>query len=223
ISNIGVLYDWPAAYTPNSGPQDAFVNVQLQPERNSTAQDYVAKLRQDLPSRFPGVEFAFDTGGLLTAALNFGLPSPVNVQVEGNDLHTSMSVAQRIKSLIEDTPGATDVRIQQRLDYPQIDMDVDRVKAATLGLTQQDVVKNTVSALNSSVNFDPAFWIDDKTGNHYFLGVQYPEDRIESKETLEDIPISGQDQKSASLLRNIAKFKRSAGTLEVEHLNIVRV
>ena len=223
ISNIGVLYDWPAAYTPNSGPQDAFINVQLQAERVNTAQAYVAKLRDDLPSRFPGVEFSFDTGGLLTAALNFGLPSPINIQVEGNDLHTSMSIAQQIKSLIESVPGATDVRIQQRLDYPQIDLDVDRVKAATLGLTQQDVVKNTVSALNSSVNFDPAFWIDDKTGNHYFLGVQYPENRIESKETLENIPITGPDQRNASLLRNIAHFKRSTGTLEVEHLNIVRV
>ncbi len=89
ISNIGVLYDWPAAYTPNSGPQDAFINVQLTPERTQSAQSYVAKLRRDLPERFPGIEFSYDTGGLLTAALNFGLPSPINIQVEGNDLRVS--------------------------------------------------------------------------------------------------------------------------------------
>ena len=181
ISNIGVLYDWPAAYTPNSGPQDAFVNVQLTPERSQTAQACVAQLRPKLEQRFPGIEFSFDTGGILTAALNFGLPSPINIQVEGNDLQVSYAIAEKIKSIANAVPGATDVRIQQRLDYPQIDLNVDRVKAAYLGLTQQDVVKNAVSALNSSINFDPAFWIDDKTGNHYFLGVQYPEERIESK------------------------------------------
>lgn len=224
ISNIGVLYDWPAAYTPNSGPQDAFINVQLTPERTKSAQTYVAALRKDLPDRFPGIEFMYDTGGLLTAALNFGLPSPINIQVEGNDLRVSSQIAGEIKSLVERIPGSTDVRIQQRLDYPQIDIQVDRVKAAYLGLTQQDVVKNAVSALNSSINFDPAFWIDDKTGNHYFVGVQYPEDRIDSKETLENIPITGSNHNGhPTLLRNIAEFKRSAGPLEVNHVNIVRV
>jgi len=85
------------------------------------------------------------------------------------------------------------------------------------------VVKNAVSALNSSINFYPAFWIDDKTCNHYFVGVQYPEDRITSKETLEDIPITGQDQKTSALLRNLAEFKRTTGPLQINHLNITRV
>ncbi len=223
ISNIGVLNDWPAAYTPNSGPQDAFINVQLAAQRSQSAQEIVEKLRRDLQNRFPGVEFTFDAGGLLTAALNFGLPSPINIQIEGNDFSVSSQIAQKIKSIVAGIPGAADVRVQQRLDYPQLEMNVDRVKAASLGLTQQDVVKNTVSALNSSVNFDPAFWLDDKTGNHYFLGVQYPEDQIDSKATLENIPITGQDQKNPVLLQNVADFTRSTGVLEVNHVNIVRV
>lgn len=223
ISNLGVLNDWPAAYTPNSGAQDAFINVQLSQERTASAQSYVEKLRTDLHERFPGIEFAYDTGGLLTAALNFGLPSPINIQVEGNDLRTSRDIAEKIKSLVETVPGTADVRIQQRLDYPQLDINVDRVKVAYVGLTQQDVVKNATSALNSSISFDPAFWIDDKNGNHYFLGVQYPEDQIKSKETLEDIPVTGQEQNKPVLLRNIADFKRSTGALETNHVNIVRV
>jgi multidrug efflux pump subunit AcrB len=223
ISNIGVLYDWPAAYTPNSGPQDAFINVQLTQDRGRSAQEYAARLRQDLPGRFPGFQFAYDTGGLLSAALNFGLPSPINIQIEGNDLKTSVQIAERVQAMVQEVPGTVDARIQQRLDYPQIDIDVDRVKAAYLGLTEQDVVKNAVSALNSSVNFDPAFWIDDKTGNHYFVGVQYPENRISSKETLENIPITGADQQRPSLLGNIARFDRTTAPLEVEHVNIVRV
>ena len=223
ISNLGVLNDWPAAYTPNSGAQDAFINVQLSPERTAGAQSYVVKLRADLPERFPGIEFAYDTGGLLTAALNFGLPSPINIQVEGNDLRTSLGIAEKIKSVVETVPGTVDVRIQQRLDYPQLDVTVDRVKAAYVGLTQQDVLKNATSALNSSISFDPAFWIDDKNGNHYFLGVQYPEDQIKSRETLENIPVTGQGQDTPILLRNIADFKRSTGALETNHVNIVRV
>lgn len=223
ISNIGVLNDWPAAYTPNSGPQDAFINVQLTPERNRSAQQYVATLRRELPGRFPGMEFAYDTGGLLTAALNFGLPSPINIQVEGNDLHAGHEIAERIKTLVTTVPGTVDVRIQQRLDYPQLDVAVNRVKAAFLGLTQQDVVKNTSSALNSSIGFDPAFWVDGRNGNHYFLGVQYPEDQIRSRESLDNIPITGSDPRSPTLLQNIADFKRSATTLEAEHVNIVRV
>jgi multidrug efflux pump subunit AcrB len=223
ISNMGVLNDWPAAYTPNSGAQDAFIQVQLSPERTKSAQGYVEKLRATLAERFPGIEFTYYTGGLLTAALNFGLPSPINIQVEGNDLRQSAEIAEKIKTLVKAVPGATDVRIQQRLDYPQIDVEVDRVKAAYLGLTQQDVVRNTTSALNSSISFDPAFWIDDKNGNHYFLGVQYPEEQIKSKETLENIPITGADQKSPILLGNIAAFTRSTGALETNHVNIVRV
>ncbi len=172
ISNIGVLYDWPAAYTPNSGPMDAFVNLQFTPERSKTAQEYAALLRTTLRERFPGLEIAFDTGGLMTAALNFGLPAPIDIQVEGNRLEVAHEIALEIQRLVERVPGAVDVRIQQKLDYPQIELEVDRIKAAHLGLSQTDVVKNVVTTVNSSINFDPAFWIDHENGNHYFLGAQ---------------------------------------------------
>src|SRR5260370_35252743 len=86
--------------------------------------------------------------------------------------------------------GTADVRIQQKLDYPAFQINVDRVKAAYLGLTQEDAVKNIVTALNSSVNFLPSFWIDERNGNHYFLGAQYPEDEIQDKATLENSPMT---------------------------------
>lgn len=169
ISNIGVLYDWPAAYTPNSGPHDAFIHIQLAEDRKRTAPEYAELLRRELPAAFPGTEFSFNTSGMLTAALNFGLPSPINVQVEGNDLHVAYGLAEQIRDYIRSIPGAADVRIQQRLDYPQIGVDVDRIKAAHLGLTQENIVKNIVTALNSSINFKPFFWIDHRNGNHYFI------------------------------------------------------
>jgi multidrug efflux pump subunit AcrB len=223
ISNIGVLYDWPAAYTPNSGPMDAFVNLQFSEDRRRTAQAYARALRRRLHERFPGIEFAFDTGGLITAALNFGLPSPINIQVEGNRLDVADALARQIKGLVEQVPGSVDVRIQQKIDYPQIEVHVDRVKAAHLGLTQENVVKNIVTTLNSSINFDPAFWIDHRNGNHYFIGAQYREGDIASIETLRDIPITSPLQPAPVSLRTIATFSRNTAPAEINHLNITRV
>jgi CzcA family heavy metal efflux pump len=223
ISNVGVLYDWPAAYTPNSGPMDAFVNLQLTPGRSKTAQEYAALLRKTLRERFPGLELAFDTGELMTAALNFGLPAPINIQVEGNRLEVAHGIALEIQRIVERVPGAVDVRIQQKLDYPQIELEVDRIKAAHLGLSQTDVVKNVVTTLNSSINFDPAFWIDHQNGNHYFIGAQYREEDIRSLETLMNVPITSRSQPEPVLLRNIASFGRATAPAEVNHLNITRV
>ncbi len=95
ISNIGVLMDWPAAYTPNTGPMDAFLLVQLKGRRGAPDTfEVVARLREELSERFPGVELAFDTGGMLTAALNMGEPAPIHLQVQGSDLHTLNRIAQ---------------------------------------------------------------------------------------------------------------------------------
>ena len=242
IANVGVLLDWPAAYTPNAGPQDAFIEVQLTDDRSLTAQEYAAVLRERLPEAVPEGKFSFHTGGLVTAALNFGLPSPINIQVFGNDLHAAHDIAEKIRQVVSTIPGTADVRIQQRLDYPAIKVNVDRMRAAQLGLTSKDVVQNIVTSLNSSVNFDPAFWVDYSNGNHYFLGAQYYEDQIESLKTLENIPItpansvvqennghrqggvsSGGSQRQPVLLRNLATFERTTAPTEINHVNISRV
>jgi len=223
ISNIGVLMDWPAAYTPNTGPMDAFVLVQLKGKSGMPSTfDYVETLREKLNRKFPGVDFAFDTGGMMTAALNSGLPSPINIRIEGFNFFTAEEIAMHVKRIASSVPGTTDVRIAQRVDYPQIDIQVDRVKAAQLGLTQEDVVKNVVTTINSSINFDPVFWIDPKNGNHYFFGAQYAEDDIQSLETLKNIPITGKKSVMPVALRNIAKFGRKTGPAVVHHVNIKR-
>ena len=129
IGNIGVLYDWPAAYTPNTGPMDAFLLVQLKGDRRHTAQQHAAALRQVLPDRFPGIDFAFDTGGMLTAALNLGTPSPIDIKVQGTDLKVIHEIARAIAREVRDVPGAVDVRVAQPLDYPALKIEVDRTKA----------------------------------------------------------------------------------------------
>lgn len=223
VSNAGILYDWPAAYTPNSGPHDAFILVQLTEHRSKSSQEYAKILREKLNKKFPGVSFAFDTGGLLTAALNFGLPSPIDVQVEGNKLEVGQDIALQIKNEIEKISGTADVRIQQKLDYPQINIDIDRVKASDLGVTVEETVKSVIASVNSSVSFDPAFWIDEKTGNHYFLGVQYPEEIINSLDTVKDIPIGKPGSYEYSLLRNLVSFRRTNSPVEINHKNITRI
>src|SRR6266567_1754723 len=223
ISNIGILLDWPAAYTPNSGPQDAFILVQHAQHHARSTFSYVDELRKKLPEQFPGIEFNFDTGGMLTAALNGGLPSPINIQVEGNKLEVAHEIAEKIKRYAETVHGAVDARIQQRLDAPQINIAVDRVKAAQVGLTQEEIVKNIVTALNSSTNFAPSFWIDEKNGNHYFIGAQYRENDIKSINTVLDIPVTGKSQPMPVALRTVAKFSRGTAYSEINHLNITRV
>jgi multidrug efflux pump subunit AcrB len=223
ISNIGILLDWPAAYTPNSGPQDTFILVQLAEHHARSTFSYVDELCKKLPQQFPGIEFNFDTGGMLSAALNGGLPSPINIQVEGNKLEVAHEIAEKIKRFAETVRGAADVRIQQRLDAPQINIDIDRVKAAQVGLTQEEIIKNIVTALNSSTNFAPSFWIDEKNGNHYFIGAQYRENDIQSINTVLDIQITGKKQPVPVALRTVAKFSRGTAYSEINHLNITRV
>ncbi|MGH7151708.1 MAG: efflux RND transporter permease subunit [Planctomycetota bacterium] len=222
ITNIGVLMDWPAAYTPNSGPADAFVLLQLKPQRKRSAQALAERLRSKLAGEFPGVEFSFDTGGMLTSALNFGLPAPIQIQVQGSSLDTLYEIARAVAEEARSVRGAVDVRIGEPPQAPALQIDVDRTKAALLGLSQEDVVKNVVSTINSSVNFDPAFWIDPQSGNHYFLGVQYPEEEIRSFETLENIPITSPKTKRPVLLKNLATFRRTTTPAVVQHRNITR-
>ncbi len=223
ISNIGVLMDWPAAYTPNNGPMDAFILAQLKGKADHpNTFETVDTLRERLGREFPHVNFAFDTGGMMTAAMNFGLPSPIQVQVRGSDLKISEEIAKELYEIVLGVPGTTDVRIAQRMDYPQIGVETDRVKAAQLGITQEDVIKNVVTALNSSIGFDPAFWITP-SGGHYFIGAQYPESSIDSLETLRDIPISGPNSTQPTPLRNIASFYRSTGPAVINHHNITKV
>jgi CzcA family heavy metal efflux pump len=228
VTNTGVLYDWPAAYTPNAGPMDSFLNIQLATSHRTSAQAYVRRLRELLPQKFPNVSFSYDTGGLLSAALNNGLPSPIDIQVIGNSLETAHEVAQKVTNAVRQVPGTVDVRIQQKLDYPTLNVKVDRIKAAYLGLKEEDVVKNVVTVLNSSVSFLPGFWIDERNGNHYFLGAQYPEAIINDRSILENIPLTDPGPSSTAprqptLLRSVAAITQGSAPLEVEHRDIQRV
>jgi multidrug efflux pump subunit AcrB len=229
ISEIGVTSDWSAAYTPNAGPMDAIVRVQLEPERHESAQHYVHVLRTAFAKnrRFADLEFSFDSGGMIRGAMNEGKSTPINIRVTGKVLEKARAVAEEIRNAIVhgDKPkklapviGVVDTRIIQRLNYPEYVIEVDRTKAADLGLTQKDVMENVVAAFNSSIQFNKKnFWIDPKTHNQYFVGVQYPEGDIKSIETLLNVPITGSSQKVGVPLRNIVTLHPRNVPTEITH------
>ncbi len=223
ISNIGVLMDWPAAYTPNSGAMDSFMLVQTKSKPGKpNIFEYVQTLRETLTKKYPDVEFSFDTGGMLTAALNMGEPAPIHFQIQAPNLETGQDVAKIIEDAARSVAGATDVRTAQRIDYPILQINMDRELAARQGLTPDEVMKNLVSATNSSINFEPSFWIDKAKGNHYFFGVQYREEDLNSLETLLNIPVGG-DQYGPRRLGNVATIEQTTGPAVINHRNITRV
>lgn len=225
ISETGLTPNWSAAYTPNAGPMDAVVKVQLKPRRLRSAQEHVHLLRQGFAAdrQFSDLEFAFDAGGMIRSAMNEGKSSPLNIRITAKNMKKARKVAEKIMQNVKGISGVVDARIIQRLDYPQYILEVDQAKASALGLNQADVMKNVVSAFNSSVQFNKKnFWIDPKSSNQYFVGVQYPEEDISSIESLLDIPITGDGQKRPIPLRNVVKvpLPRVEVPAEINHTNL---
>ena len=223
VSEIGVTADWSAAYTQNAGPMDAMVKVQLAEHRGHSAQEYASKVRAAVSRepRFANLEFAFDTGGLIRGALNEGKSTPLNIRVTGKDLAKPAQIAAMIKDKVTQIVGVVDARILQRQNYPEFVVNVDRTKAADLGMTQEDVMRNVVASLNSSITFNKKnFWIDPKSHNQYFVGVAYPEKDITSLETMLDIPITGALEAEPVPLRTLATITRTTVPTEITHNNI---
>ncbi len=224
ITNIGVLNDWPAAYTPNSGPSDAFVSIQLTDDtsRRSVA-EIVEELRPRLLRDYPGIDFSFDTAGILTAAVNNGVPAPINVQIDGKKLEVARTLAEEIRGRISALEGVRDARIQQQLNTPSYKIEIDREKAYLLGLNAGDIVKNVVTNFRSSISFAKSFWLDPGNGNHYFVGAQYKQDDMDYRQALEETVINPGAGARPIQLKSVATIERDIAPSEVTHLNITRV
>jgi multidrug efflux pump subunit AcrB len=223
ISELGVTPDWSAAYTSNSGPMDSIVKVQLTHDRDMSAQECVHLLREGFRKdpHFSDLEFSFDAGGMIRGAMNEGKSTPINVRIAAKDLEKARQVAEAIQRDVVAIEGVVDCRIVQRLDYPEYIINVDRAKAADLGLNQSDVMKNVVAAFNSSIQFNKKnFWIDPVSHNQYFVGVQYPEGDIHSIDTLLDVPITSPVQNDPIPLRNIVSLERASVPAEITHTNL---
>ncbi len=223
ISEIGLTADWSSAYTPNSGPQDAILKVQLAHHRTRTAQEYVSLLRRGFAGdpRFYDLEFAFDSGGLVRGALNEGKSTPINIQLKGKKQEVLHEIAMALKDKVRRIDGVVDARVIQSLDAPELTVEVDRAKAAQLGLSQDYIMKNVIAATNSTIAYNKKnFWIDPKTTNQYFVGVQYAEGKIKSIEDLYNIPIIAPNQDRPIPLKEVATIKPTKVPTEIHHVDL---
>jgi len=173
VSNIGVVPDFSALYTTNAGAYTATVQVQLSPGHHLSSFEYMDRVQKRMASQFPEIRTFFSSGSMVDAILNMGMPAPIDVQVSSPDLHEIHGIAENLAAEIRQIHGVGQVYIPQDMNYPALRLDVDRVHAGELGLTQKAVVDNVITALNSNYMIAPNYWVDRKTGNDYYLTVQF--------------------------------------------------
>jgi multidrug efflux pump subunit AcrB len=200
---------------------DGEILVALKHHHRPTA-EYVARLREELPKRFPDCTFFFQPADITSQILNFGLPAPINVQVVGVDRVGNLEVAKKLQREIARIPGIVDVHIHQITDAPDLRLDVDRVKAGQLGLTQQDVTNTLLVSLSSTNQVAPNYWVNPDNRVNYVLAVQTPPHKIDSLETLLNTPvIKGQTQtQSPQLLSNLVTVRRATSETVLNHYNV---
>jgi multidrug efflux pump subunit AcrB len=225
VDNIGLPYS--PMNTMHStdgmiGAGDADITVSLDPKHHPTA-DYVRTLRKKLPQEFPGVTFYFLPADIITQILNFGLPSPIDVQIEGSDIDANRGVADQILNQLRRVPGIADPRIQQAFDYPSFNVDVDRTKAMQGGYTESDVAGSMLNSLSGSFQTSPMFFLNWGNGVEYNLVAQAPQYDIQSLQDLQGISLSGQKAVHPEILADVASIQRSHEMQVVNHYNIRRV
>ena len=226
VSNIGVVPDFSSLYTTNAGPYTATIQVALQDDHHKSSFFYMDRVQRELAQQYPDIRTFFSSGSMVDAVLNMGMPAPIDVQVSSPDLHQIYGVAQELASQIRSLPGVGEVYIPQDLNYPALRLDVDRVHAAELGLTQKDVVDNVITALNSNYMIAPNYWVDRKSGNDYYLTVQYFEKgrpAIHNFTDLTNIPIHAPNLREPTTLDAVVKLENVQTPTEVDHYQIQRV
>jgi len=206
VANIGVPQGWMVLYTPVVGPHQSFMLVSLKREHRIRTDDVVDRLRERLHQELPGLKYSFQTGGIVSDVLNYGLPAPIDIKVSGPNLNEVAETASRIREVVAKVPGTVDVAVRQGMEYPELHLRVDRAKSAYLGLNEQRIVTDVITGLSSNIQLNPGYWIDPKSNNAYFVVTQYPEQFLVKFEDFLNIPLVGTDVErsgtaSASLSR----------------------
>jgi HAE1 family hydrophobic/amphiphilic exporter-1 len=226
LSNIGVVNDISALYTANAGMYTAFIQVALNEDHETSSFEYMDRVKNQMAAKFPDVRTFFQSGSLQDAILNQGQPAPIDVQVNTSDLGLTYNTAQDLAERIRQLPGVGQIYIPQDMNYPSIRMDIDRVHAGELGLSQKDVVDNVITALNSNIMIAPNYWVDYKTGNDYFMSVQYAEHgqpAIHNLIDLKQIPLRAPNEKLPTTLDSVVKLVHLQSPTEIDHYQIQRV
>ncbi len=221
VDNLGLPYSGiNLAYSTSApvGPGDADIFVNLNQGHRPTA-GFVRTLRTRLAATYPSTTFAFLPADMISQILNFGLPSPIDVQIVGFNVPANRTFANNLLQKLHSVPGAVDLHIHQSGDYPQFNVDVDRTKAQLVGLTEQSVANNMLVSLSGSFQTAPSFWVDPKSGTQYQVATQTPQYRLASLNDLGNTPLSGGIGGSSQILSNVANIHRSVAPAVVSHYN----
>jgi CzcA family heavy metal efflux pump len=219
VSGINLTYDSSSPI----GTADADVLVTLTPKHAPTAR-YVQELRSQLNADFPGVTFAFLPADIISQIVNLGLPSPIDIQIVGNNVTANRSLAQQLLQNLHSVQGLVDARIQQPNDAPSINIDVDRTRAIQAGFQQHDIAQNLLIALSGSSQTSPNFWLNPKNGVAYPLATESPQYRIDSLQALQNIPLASGSATSSTtqgqILGSLSSMSRTAQDAVVSHYNV---
>jgi HAE1 family hydrophobic/amphiphilic exporter-1 len=222
VSNIGVMPDLSSLFTPNSGMHTAFIQVGLKEDHAVSSFTYMDEVRKRIAEQMPELRTYFQSGGIVDAVLNQGVPAPFDLQVSGIDMGTDNQIAQKLVQQIKGLPGVSDVFIPQDIDYPGLQVDVNRARAAELGLQPKEVIDNMITALTSNQMIAPSYWVDPRSGNNYFVTVQYPENQVKSIESLKAMPLRAPNLKLPTYLDQVATVTPILTPTEVDHYRLER-
>jgi CzcA family heavy metal efflux pump len=223
LDNIGLAYSSiNNSYSTSGsiGTSDAEILFSLNQEKHHPTDDYVKQLREDLPRQFPGVEFFFQPADIVTQILNFGLPSPIDIQVVGKNQAQNYQLAQEMANQLRHVPGAADVHVQQLVNAPALRLNVDRSRAQQVGLQQRDVAQNLLVSLSGSFQTAPTFWLNRENGVTYNVAVQTPEYRVDSLQALMNTPITAVGAPAPQVLGNLATVTPAVTPAVISHYNI---
>ncbi len=225
VSNIGLVPDFSALYTNNAGPYTATVQAELNDDHKVSTFRYMDRVQNEIAQQFPEIRTFVQTGSMVDATLNSGMPAPIDVQVTSRNIGQNYQLAQQLGNQIRKVRGVGEIYIPQDINYPAVRMDIDRVHAGELGLTEKDVVDDVITALNSNVMIAPNYWVDYKTGNDYFLTVQYYEHgrpAIHNFLDLTNIPLKAPNLKEPTTLDTVVKLNHTETPTEIDHYQIQR-
>jgi multidrug efflux pump subunit AcrB len=214
LSAINTIYN----NTGTIGESDGDIQISLNPGHAPTA-DYVSRLRQLLPRRFPGMSFSFLPADIVSQILNFGAPAPIDLQIRSNDIGADYAYANKLLAQIRHVPGVADVRIQQSPSVPTIDVNMDRTRAQYTGVTAADVTNSLVVNLASSIQVAPTYWLNEKNGVTYPIALQTPQYQIDSLPALQNLPINATGAPT-TVLGGIADIRRTQSSAVVSQYDI---
>lgn len=222
LANVGLNPGFSSLFSPNSAMHTGFLQVALKPGHSVSSFVDIDRVKARISQEMPELQTFFSSGSLVDGVLNMGAPAPIDVRVAGQDIGADYHVAQAIAARIRGIRGVADVYIPQDIDYPSLRLNIDRTRASELGLTENEVVSNVITALTSNLMIAPSIWIDPTTGNNYFLTVQYKDGQIKTLNDLKAIPLHGANITQPTRLDMVADIQPFNAPTELDHMQIRR-